>query len=191
MKDIAAFIISLFQDLKLPVKWGAIILSGLVLVFGFMGYEKLTGHFYLSKLEKKVELLGDLQLLATAGIEDDKELFPIYKTIVGELSSFDISQQYLTNLPRINFGDPVTVGKAISGASLWLLLVAVGIPTEVKKDGKLTGLTIGLGIFLLLIGALFAWLGSIIPTLIRPWVNYILFPSVQGGILYLLTRKKK
>ena len=191
MENLAAFITGLYKDLKLPIKWIAIILSICILVLAFLGYEKLSGHFYLNKLEKKVELLGDLKNLSDTDIEDDKQLYPIYKSIINELSSYDVTQQYFQYFPWINFGNPVIVWKAISGASPWLLLIAFGIPMEVKKDGKLTGATVGLFIFLLLIGILFAWIGSIIPTIYRPWINYILFPFAQLGIIILLTRKKK
>jgi hypothetical protein len=191
MKDIAAFIVSLFQDLKLPVKWLAIVVIILAVLFGILGYEKITGHFYLDKLERKMLLLKDLQAIADSGVENNKELWPIYESIVDDVYSYEITHRFIPHLPKLNFGDPVTMGKAFSGAVFWLILVAVGIPTEIKKDGKITGMTIGLAIFLLLIASLFAWLGTIIPTLYSPWINYLLFPAVQFLIIFLITRKKK
>lgn len=65
----------------------------------------------------------------------------------------------------------------------------IGVPIEMKKDGKITGTTIALGIILLIIAALFAWGGSKIPTVINPWVNNILFPILQFSILVFLSRK--
>lgn len=51
-------------------------------------------------------------------------------------------------------------------------------------------MVIGRGVALLPIAALFAWIGTLIPTLYNPWVNYLLFPWVQFAVLFLLLHKK-
>lgn len=191
MNEIASFIVSLFQGLKLPFRWFAVVLSLSLLFGGIWGYERLTGHFYLSRLERKITLLEDLQSVANAAIENHPELQQIYTNTVEELDSFDVSQPFFPNLPSINLGDTTAIGKAISGAFFWIIVLVFGVLSETKKAGKLTGMVIFLGIVIGLIALLFAWIGTLIPTVLNPWVNYIGFPLIQFGILLLITRKKK
>jgi hypothetical protein len=190
LKDIASFFISLFQELKLPARWVAIFSLVVFVLVGIFGYEQLTGHFYLTKLEIKVSLLKELQAIASEGTENHPELETIYEQIVSELSVFEV-RTIASYMPTFEFTDTITLGKAISGAFLWIIILILGLSSEAQKNGKLTGMDIGLGIFLLLIAVLFAWVGTLIPTIYNPWINYLLFPSIQFVILLILSRKKK
>lgn len=191
MKDIASFIVSLFKGLKLPLRWLAIVLTVLLIVFTLLAYEHLTGHFYFNKLEKKVSLLKELQLIANEGVDANKDLLPIYESAVDELAQYQVRTLAFSHFAYVNFGDPVTWRKAISGASIWLLILVVGVSSDVKKTGKFSGTTIGVAIVTVVVAALFAWIGTIIPTILNPWVNYIGFPMIQLALFYLLSRKKK
>ena len=190
MKDIASFFVNLFQGLKLPVRWIAIITMLIFIFAGVLGYEQLTGHFYLTKLERKITLLKELQSIANADINKHPELESIYEHATSELANFEI-RPASSYIPSIKIGNPISLGKAISGALFWIILLVYGIVSEIQKNGKITGMVIGLGIFLLLVALLFAWIGTLIPTIFNPWVNYLLFPLIQLGLLVFLTRKKK
>ena len=188
MDKIAEFVIALFQGLRLPFRWVAVILIITFSVLILFGYERATGHFYFSRLEQKISLLKELQNLKSSGIEQNPELYTIYQDEVEELRVFDVNHSTAFELVSIKWTDTTTVGKAVSGAFIWILFLFFGIGSEIKKDRKITGSTVGLTIFLLFISGLFAWLGVVIPTIINPWVNYILFPTVQIFLLILLTR---
>jgi len=190
MKEIAAFVVSLFEGLKMPFRWPAILSVIFLLIVSIWGYERLTSNFYLSKLERKVTLLKELQSIANSGIDNQPELKPIYSSTIGELEAIDISQPLLPSLPSLNLGTTTSIWKAISGAILWILIMAFGLSTEVQKAGRVTGTVVGLGIALVLISLLFAWFGTLIPTLLYPWVNYIGFPAFQVIAMILLTRKR-
>lgn len=147
----------------------------------------MTGRFYLTKLERKVALLRDLQTIAIEGTDGHPELAEIYEQAASELSSFDIH----TPAPHAPApADSVTLGKAISGAFLWVAGLVASTFLEIRKNRRLTGMVIGRGVALLPIAALFAWIGTLIPTLYNPWVNYLLFPWVQFAVLFLLLHKK-
>jgi len=191
VKEVADFVVSLFKGLRLPFRWLAALLSLVVIVLALLGYEHLTGHFYFSRLERKVALLKELHNIASQGIDANHELYPIYRSAVNELVQYEIRTIAFPWFPSVNFGDPVTWGKAISGALVWVLILVIGVSSDVKKVGRLSGATIGVGIVVLMIAALFAWLGTLIPTIFNPWVNYIGFPVVQVVVFYLLGRKKK
>ena len=62
MDKIAEFIASLFLGVKVSSKVGILIIILALLIFGFLQYERLSGHFYLTRLESKVSVLKDLPI---------------------------------------------------------------------------------------------------------------------------------
>ena len=191
MKEVAEFVVSLFNSLRLPFRWLAVLLSLIVIGLALAEYEHLTGYFYFTRLERKVALLRELHDIASQGISTHRELYPIYQSAVDELAKYEVRVPVLPWFSSANLGDPVIWGKATSGALVWILILIIGISSDVKKAGKVSATTIGVGIVVLMIAALFAWLGTLVPTILNPWVNYIGFPAVQIVVLYLLGRKKK
>lgn len=191
MKDLATFIVSLFQDLKLPLRWLAVVAILLFAVFGLWGYESLTGNFFYSQLEKKIALLRELQLMANDGIAQKPELYPIYLSIVSEIGHYKTFNLSSIHIPSVNIGDPVVMGKAIGGASVWLLILLIGLPPNIKKEGKLTPVIVTTAIVVVAMGLLFAWIGTLIPTLLNPWINFIGFPLAQFAVIYLLFGRRK
>lgn len=191
MKDLATFIVSLFQDLKLPLRWLAMLAILLFAILGLWGYESLTGHLFYSQLEKKTALLKELQLIANDGIAQKPELYPIYLSAVAEVGKHETFNLSNFNIPSINIGDPVVMGKAISGASIWLLVLLVGLPPNIRKEGKLTFVVVATTIAIVALGLFFAWIGTLIPTLLNPWINFIGFPLAQFAIVYLLFGRRK
>jgi hypothetical protein len=191
MKDIALFLVGLFEGMKIPQRWLIILLVLIIASLGLAGYERLTGAFAFNRLEREVDILLKLQTMADAGIINHPELKQVYERISNDLSSLESREFGIPSMPVINIKNPVTFGKAISGAFIWIVVAIFGFVTEYGKTKRLSAMTFALVSTVLLIGMLFAWIGTIIPTFFNPWINYILFPAVQLGVLVLLTRKRK
>lgn len=194
MEKIAEFLVSLFRDLKLPYRWGAILGILTLILLGVFAFERLTGQFYFSRLEKKITLLTELKELQDSGIAQDPELNKIYQDMVKDLESFSVKQSLslASETEPIDINNPITIGKAISGSFIWILILIFGIPIDIRKNKRVTGMTIFIGIFILSIALLFAWLGAIIPTIINPWVNYIGFPLLQiSALVYFSVKTTK
>jgi len=190
MDELIAFLVKFYDGLKVPAKWLiAIAVMGMAFI-AVVGFEHFTGHFFFTRLETKIRLLIELHQLAKAGIENDPNLAPIYFATVTELNSIDTSSQLSPSFTKFNLGNPVNIWKAVSGAFLWILAGIIGLSGEIKKaGGKITGNTIGLGVLIFLIVIFFAWIGTIIPTIYFPWINYLGFPTLQILILWLISRK--
>lgn len=186
IKDIVSFLLGLFEGVKKPFQWLGVIIILLLIGCGVWGYERMTSTIYLSKLERKVSLIEKLQIIKNSDIVNSPELNKIYLDTVKELESFNVSQPLIN---QINLGEPSAIGKAISGALLWIIVFIYGVISEAKKAGKVTGMIVFLGVVLGMIAIFFAWLGTIIPTIINPWINIIGFPIIQILILILLSRK--
>jgi len=91
MDKIAELIFGLLQPLKLPARLVAIAFTIILIFVSIYGYERITGQFYFSKLERKISLLKELQDLKISGIVQNPELYAIYQDTVKELSSFEVN----------------------------------------------------------------------------------------------------
>jgi hypothetical protein len=83
-------------------------------------------------------------------------------------------------VPRVT-GQP---WKFVSGASIWLLFFVILLFQQQKLYIKVLALILVLGI-----GAFLGYIGTLIPTLVSPWFNYIGYPIVQMVFLASLFRK--
>jgi len=190
MEDIAKFFIGLFKDLRPPLRWLALGGSLVVLILGLFAYEQVTQNIYLTKLEKKVALLRQLQQMAAAGIEKNAELYPIYLELVSELNTHTPAAQGPSIAGPLPIRkDPYAAGKAISGAVLWLVLLLFVLGYQLKLDRRFSAVSAALVIFFLAAAGLFAWIGAQIPTLGHPWVNYLLLPLLQSVAVVWAARK--
>ncbi len=185
MKEVAELIASLLKELDSRRKWIAIALFAILILALMSGFEYFTGHFYYESLEKKVRLLKELQIISNAGIASNSDLYPIYRSAVEELSR---PRELRIALPLEYLADPVTIGKAVSGALVWLVILIFGVASE-RKKGTFAGITVAVAVVLLFIATLFGWIGSILPTVLNPWVNFIGFPLAQFLVLALIFRK--
>lgn len=195
MKEIAEFITGLFNGLKLPIRWIITSILIILIFFGFFKFEQFTSHFYILKLEKKIELLEKLKNVAE-NIDSFPELESIYSATVFELESLKIRpwQIEFPDIAEIYNRNDIYLWKAVSGGFIWLIILIIGVTSEVKKEKRMTGLTIVIAIVLSLIVLLFGWIGSIIPIVFNPWVNYLGFPILQLTLLVLISKnsnKKK
>jgi hypothetical protein len=192
MDKLAAFVVELLQGLKSSARWVAILLTIILIVSGFYFYERSTGQLYFSRLERKITLLKELYEIKKSGIQQDPELYAIYQDAVNDLSAFDVVQPTEFHFQSVDWSKPETIWKAVSSSLLWFLVLIFGISSEIKKARKITAFTFTLAIALLLIALFFAWVGTLIPTILNPWVNYIFIPLLQvAALVYLSTKGNK
>jgi hypothetical protein len=190
MKEIASFFVSLFENLKLPAKWLVTIVTLILLATGFWGYERLSGHFYLSKLETKINLLRELQEITVIGFDSHPELEYIYNSSVDDLKNFQVTAPILQGAQTNHRSN--NAGKFISGAIIWCFFLTYAVISELKKNHKLSGSTIMAIISIIVIGVFLGWVATLIPTIVSPWINYLLFPIIQIiGLIMIFKPKKK
>jgi hypothetical protein len=164
------------EGLDLPRRWvvGTVIIG--FVIFCIWVYEVNTGRFYYDSLERKIGLLGQLNELATAGIEDNPELYPVYQEAIDELSTRKV-YPYLFQLTSPV--DPVTFWKGLSGAIFWLLM-ALGTLAFAKTNKLSTALV------LTIFGIMAGIIGVFIPTAENPLFNYLGFPLTQFLLILLI-----
>ena len=181
MKEIVAFLIGLFGELKLSARRLSVILILILVILGFFGFENFSKNYYIKKLDAKVTLLERLNALSKDDIQKNPDLYPIYKSLEQELLSFDVRQPSIPKITQLQ--NSYKLEKAISGASLCLLLLFLYFISEVKKVKKISRSLLGVALLLIVFAAFLGWIGSIIPTMNNPWINYIGFPVLQLVIL--------
>lgn len=183
MKDLIAIIRSLLDELDVRRRWVAIaglFILGLALLFSI---EYATGWNYYRNLEKKAELLSELHALSMQGIEENGDLYPIYQETVRELSARKVTPP---RLPTFSLTISITLGKAISGAALWIILALVAPFGVYGENNKIAG-----SVLLGLVAILFGFLGAVIPTIVNPWVNYLGFPLLQLVVIITVSVRSK
>jgi hypothetical protein len=187
MNEMATFLLGLFQSLKSPARWIAVVGFLTLTIAAVVFYEHWTNHFSYSRLEQKLRIIHEMQTIADRGIEKHHDIFPIYKSAVEELNRSDQAWNFVS-IVTLGFDSPATLWKAISGGALWLVVLVVGAYGEIKKAGRLTGVTVGVIIAVIVVGIIFAWIGTVIPTIISPWVNCVVFPLAQVTFFAALGR---
>lgn len=144
-----------------------------IVLLGFLLYERYTSNFQLSRIQKTAEILELLQKIQ-AQQEMSPEIALIHSQLAVELEAVLNAKPWSVAFPeviKIENG-PQTIGKFIAGGFLWILFACFTIPGIVKKDQG----SIGAFIVLCLIGIFFGWVGTKIPTIWWPWMNLIIYP---------------
>jgi len=181
MDKVASLLTGLFQDLNLRLRWILIFALACFAILSVLAFEYWTGNFYYSSLQKKVSLLKEMQVIANEGIASNTELYPVYKSTVEELARREVSP---FAFPAV--ADPVTAGKAISGASIWIIFAVLGLFGVFGPENKIPALLL-LGLFAILVG----YISTLIPTLSTPWLNYLGVPIIQLIILFIAGSRKR
>ena len=188
MRETAGFITGLFSGLDLRLQRVAGALIVFLALLAFWAYQSYSGAIFYQTLERRLALIERLLQLEDGGIGPQSGLWPAYVSVLENLSR---REDFRIPLPLSASVDSTSLGKAISGASLWVLLLVVGVTSQLGRDKKLTGTIVGVALLLALIAYLFGWLATLIPTLGNPWVNYIGFPILQFSLLSLLARTRR
>jgi hypothetical protein len=183
MKDLIGIINALLEGLDIRGRWLAVVSTVALILMLLFGFEVVTGWNYYRNLEKKIELLDRLNSLHSEGVTSNPELEPIYAQAVADLSSRNTAPP---RLPAIALRTSIAFWKAISGASFWILFALLGMFGTFGKERRALA-----AIALLIIAIPFGYIGSILPTIGNPWVNYIGFPLLQMAILLIISGRAR
>jgi hypothetical protein len=186
MKETVSFITGLFSGLDLRRRWVAGIVLAILLLTALWIFESYAGYFFYQTMDRRIGILERMYSLEDKSVEKDSHLYPIYQSTVEQ---FATRTDFHVRLPTLSRSDPTSLGKAISGSFVWLIILVVGIASDIRKDKKISNTTIAMTLIIILIAYFFGWIGTIIPTLGNPWVNYVTFPLAQFILLWLLTRR--
>ena len=191
-----------FEALFTEFRWGRLVFW-IVLALLFFGagliVETTTGIRFMWSMDRKIELLTELNDLAKEGVAQDPQLGPIYQSAVRELAGYDVKP--LTMSMELDFDFLVKfVAAAAAGAiaMVWLLFFAAGdnlggglsgALLQMTREGKiqkpygLIVLVIFFACMPLYLGAC-GGLGVLFPTLGNVWVNVGLY-IVVGIALWI------
>jgi hypothetical protein len=173
---------TLFEGLDLRRRWLAIIVFGVLVVLSLLLFEQLTGTIYYSSLERRTELLKELNALEKEGnISSNPELKRVYDQTVQELSLRPIRP---FGFPSVGFVSSVTFWKVISGAAVGLLFATVALLQFQKSStNALTG-AVGFAVIA-------GFIGGLLPVIYYPWINYIGFPIAQILFFTVIGRRTR
>jgi hypothetical protein len=177
MDKLIELISDLFSKLNPRGKWGAIIgvIIG-IMVLIIIG-ESFTGINFFNKMQKKVDILSDLYEMSEIETEPNNELKEVYQETINEISQYEVKPLEL-QLPNINNEKFI---KGLTGGLIWFVFGIMAFWNVFGKENSIVG-----GVFMLLIGLFFGWIGTVLPTMGKPWVNYVFLPIIELILLLLL-----
>jgi len=182
-KELVKFFTSLFEGLDLRRRWSLIVGTVIVAVLVTVVFEYCTAWNYYRSLENKVSFLKELHALAKDDIAASPELFRIYRETAGEVGA-----RRVRPLTLPTFTPSVTSRKFVSGSLFWLVMMFAALRGTFGQETSIK--VIGV-VFMGVVALLFGCLGTLIPTICNPLVNYLGFPIVQIRTLWLLGRGTK
>ena len=165
-----------------------IVFVSVLILFPFID----TNFFYSNRIKNRIDILQKITELDMDKINQNENLMKEYNSIVKEINESD--NNYINKVLNNNKNDH-TIGKFISGGTLWWLLgiVVLLFYNKFNKEdsikGKNLGLRIGGFILCIIIGGLLGFICSIIPTIFNIWVNYIIIPILVLILMFLLLYK--
>lgn len=177
MDKLIELISGLFSKLNPRGKWGAIIGSLIGIIALIIIGEWFTGINYFNKMQKKVEILKDLYEMSDIDIDSNSQLYEVYKDTVNEISQYNVKPLEI-KIPQINNERFL---KGFTGGLIWIIFGIMAFCNVFGKENSIIG-----GIVIFIIGLFFGWLGTIIPTIGKPWINYVFFPFIQLITIFLL-----
>ena len=165
-----------------------VVFVSILILFPFID----TNFFYANRIKNRIDILQKITELDMDKINQDQNLMKEYDSIVKEINESD--SNYINKVLSNNKNDH-TIGKFISGGTLWWLLGIIVLffynkfNKEENKKGRNWGTRIGGFILCAIIGGLIGLLCSIIPTIFNIWVNYIIVPILVLVLMILLLYK--
>lgn len=165
-------------SLKKSILWFFLILFILFALFYI--FEIYTGHFYFTRLNKKVDILTriDKQIPKDSPIKN--EIYNQYELIVKDISKYKVSKR----IPLGKIGVIKLTEKSIQ--NIFKFLTALIIPLiffifGTKKESPKGKRDMLVGT--IVIGIVSGFIALFIPIVYKPWVNYLGFPIIQFTIL--------
>ena len=172
------------KNLKNPKFYAVIVALVIIMVLVFPYID--ANFFFYNRIEKRINILQSLSEIDIEKISQSPALQEEYNAILSELGrqrKWSVSGAISTNE-----NPTITQFKFLSGGILaWIVALCVPF-MNTFKDKKTKILAFML---VSLIGVFLGWIGSIIPTIIYSWLNYIGYPLLQLIALIALTIKPK
>ena len=172
------------KNLKNPKFYAAIAVLVIIVALVFPYID--ANFFFYSRIEKRIGILQSLSEIDTEQIAQFPALQEEYNTILSEIEGqreWSVSGAISTDQHP-----DITLFKFLSGGALaWIVALCVPFMNTFKdRKSKVFAL-----LLVALFGGIFGGIGSIIPTIVNPWVNYIGYPVLQLIALIALTIKPK
>jgi len=181
LKELIKVIIGFFDGLEVRLRWSLLAVVVTVVVSLLVGIEFFTGFAYYGSLQRKVNLLRELHALARDNISTRPELYRIYEETVAQLDRRTVP---LIGIPTV--APSIAFWKFLSGSSFFLLMAVLAIVVTFGEERRTIGV-VSMGI----LAALMGYVGTLIPTVGHPVVNYVGFPAAQVAVLYVLSKRSK
>lgn len=189
MDTLASIVKELFSD-PTPRKWRTAVFLGVLIMAGAFIAEVSTGFRFLWVMDRKVELLTELNELAVAGADKNPQLAPIYNDLSSKLNGYKVEP---LTIALVTTDDAVaTTIKVLAAAWLWILVLLVLVFRLYKGNGS-RSIFAGALLMVVLSGGLAYWL----PSVGSFWVNAAIYIIVNIGIIRFIntygdnTRKTK
>ncbi len=174
-------VFSAFEKLILEFSWRRVVYVFTIVVVagGLLGFgEWYTTFFRLNRLSKTAAILETLSNVSHE--PSDTIVAALKDRLVAELETTMYPRRIGLPLPTPQLGLGWSWAKFVAGASPWLLLAFVGFRGKQNDAGTVAAI-----VFVLGIGALFGWIGTLIPTIYSRWINLLLYPLLQ--LILILT----
>jgi hypothetical protein len=167
------------EKLFLEFNWRRLILVLFItaLTLGvFAGFERYTAYFQLARLEKATQILEHLhQLKSDERFANEEELKTIYSKLVSELN-VAVSESQIT-LPL-----DYRVWKFVAAMIPWLFFsLLYWMRLRTQKQGTTAGVVAAI-----LFGLIFGGIGLLIPEVLWPWINLVVYPFGHFFIIMML-----
>jgi hypothetical protein len=158
-----------FRRLLYVVFLLALVLSALYV------FNEVTGYSFYQRLDRRISAMERLRALETGGIEQSKELGPLYRSVTSSLREQPRSRVFggIDAQPLIKF---------VAASLIPLIFIFVSLANRARGDPSWSDMFVGAIMFTLLFGLP----GLFLPTLRSVWVNAGLYLIAQMVLLWLL-----
>lgn len=160
----------------------AVLIVTILIVFGFLMYERYTSGFRLGRLQKQAELLAALNQLHAANIRADPRLTQMYDRLVVDTDAASQTEPLsitFFSLPAGMFTNGIA--KFFAGAAPWAFIGVFFIRGIFRGDKSSGSAFLGMIVFVVLFGTI----GAALPTIWWPWFNLWIYP-ICHFLLFLL-----
>ncbi len=168
-------------SLKKSIFW-FLIISFIVFAL-FYVFEIFTGHFYFTRLNKKVDILTKIDKQIPQDSPIKNEIYNQYELMVKDISKYKISKK----IPFGKIRDAKLTKKSIQNIfkflTAWIIpviVIIIGTKKETRKGKR--DMIVGS----IIVGIASGFIAAFIPIIYKPWVNYVGFPITQFIILFVI-----
>lgn len=174
----------LMDNIRNPKLYMGILISIIVFLLLFPYID--ANFFYYNRVGKRISILKEISDIDRDKIDNNSVLRAEYESILEEISKQkdgSLGSVFITNNSQ-----EIVKNKFMTGAILFWFVGALCL--FVKMD-KFIYRIVGFVLFVVL-GILFGYISSLLPTVIAPKINYLFIPILQLVLLgFLATRSRR